>query len=128
MNTAPEISARRAAWIGWAWVNGSVLAGYVFGFGLLVLLFNTKPVFVDALGLWFLLLILLVLVAPWFLWSFQVTRWRLWAYRRVRDVNALKAEAMARSVIWPSGHLIEKTEFRTLKQKLELDRLERERV
>src|SRR5690606_14400059 len=45
INTAPEISARRAAWIGWAWVNGSVLVGYVVGFGLLVLLFNTKPVF-----------------------------------------------------------------------------------
>lgn len=109
-------------------MNGSVLAGYAVGFGLLALLFNTKPVFVDALGPWSLLLILLVLVAPWFAWSFQVTRWRLWAYRRVRDLNALKAEAIARSVIWPSGHFLEKTEFRTRKQKLELGRLERERV
>jgi hypothetical protein len=118
------MSARRAAWIGHAWVNGSVLGAYGLGAALLI----TQTWLFDRLGAWSLLLIIGVLVGPWLIWSVQVTRWRLWAYRRVADVDALKAEAIALSVIWPSGHLFERTEFRTRSQALELQRLEQRTV
>jgi ABC-type transport system involved in Fe-S cluster assembly fused permease/ATPase subunit len=119
-----KMSARLAAWIGHAWVNGSVLATYGLGAALLI----TQTWLFDLLGAWSLLLIIGVLVGPWLIWSVQVTHWRLWAYRRVADVDALKAEAIALSVIWPSGHLFERTEFRTRSQALELQRLEQQTV
>ncbi|MBW8302471.1 MAG: hypothetical protein K0M78_00700 [Brevundimonas sp.] len=119
-----KMSARRAAWIGHAWVNGSVLAAYGLGAALLI----TQAWLFDLLGAWSLLLIGVVLIGPWFIWSVQVTHWRLWAYRRVADVEALKAEAISLSVIWPNGHLFEKTEFRTRRQALELQRLEQRNV
>jgi len=119
--TTRKMSARRAAWIGLAWVNGSVLSAYLVGSVCLL----TQPWLFDLPGPWSLALIAGLLVGPWFIWSMQVTRWRLWAYRRVTDLDALKAEATSLSVIWPSGHLFEKTEFRTRDQALELQRLER---
>ena len=124
MANHPEISARQAAWVGFAWVNGSVLASYAVGFVFLTWLLSEKAR-VDLLGAWMLLLILIVLLGPWLIWSIQVTHWRLWAYPRVRDVNALKAEARALSVIWPDGHFFERSEFRTARQQLALQRLER---
>jgi 4-amino-4-deoxy-L-arabinose transferase-like glycosyltransferase len=123
-----KMTARRAAWIGLAWVNGSVLVAYGLGFAIVGWVFTTQKALLDKLGPWSLILIALALVAPWLIWSWQVTRWRLWAYRRVQDLEALKGEAIALSVIWPSGHLFEKTEFRTRTQKLELQRLERARL
>lgn len=119
-----EMTPRRAAWIGWVWVTGSVLAAYVVALGLLIWFLNTQAALVDQLGPWTLLLVACALVGPWLIWSIQVTRWRLWAYRQVRDLNALKAEAVALSVIWPSGHFFEKTEIRSRSQKLELERYE----
>ncbi|MFC5372827.1 hypothetical protein ACFPIF_09705 [Brevundimonas faecalis] len=120
-----KITPRRAAWIGLAWVNGSVLAAYGAAFTLLGWAFTTQESVIDRLGPWSLLLIVLALIAPWAIWSLQVTRWRLWAYRRVADLEALKIAAVSLSVIWPSGHLLEKTEFRTRSQALELERLDR---
>lgn len=119
-----QMTARCAAGIGLLWVNGSVLAAYVLGFAILAWVFSTQEILIERLGPWSLLLILPVLVAPWLIWSLQVTRWRLWAYRKVQDLEALRAEAVALSVIWPKGHLFEKTELRTRNQKLELERLE----
>lgn len=119
-----RLSARRAAWIGVMWVNGSVLAAYGLGFALLAWVIVSNPELLSRLGPWSLLFFLLALVWPWLIWSVQVTRWRLWAYPRVSDLDALKAQAVALGVIWPSGHWFEKTEWRTRNQALELERFE----
>ncbi len=118
------VSEQKAAWIGLAWVTGSVLAAYVVAFAVLAWGFTTQKALVDWLGPWSLLGVLFALLAPWLVWSFQVTRWRIWAYRRVSNIESLKVEAAALSVIWPSGHFFERTEFRSASQKRELERLE----
>ncbi len=51
-------------------------------------------------------------VLPWLVWSYLVPRWRLWAYARVDDIEALKEAAAEFSLIWPEGHIFERTEFR----------------
>lgn len=67
---------------------------------------------------------LLSIAAAWFAWSVQVPRWRIWAYRRVNDIEALKASAVSTGLIWPEGHFLQRTELRTAVQSLEMIRLE----
>ena len=62
----------------------------------------------------------------WIAWSWQVPKWRLWAYRRVDDIEALKLAAVGVGLIWPEGHIFERTELRSEEQVQELRRLERE--
>ena len=64
------------------------------------------------------------IAAAWLVWSIQVPRWRLWAYERVDDLAELKARAVAAQLIWPEGHLFEKTEIRTRRTREALRRLE----
>ena len=49
--------------------------------------------------------------AAWLVWSVLVPHWRYWAYRRVDDIEALKDEAVAWGLIWPEGHLFQRTEI-----------------
>lgn len=122
------MSTGRAILIGILWVNGAVLLGFVVPLAAVfggLSLWTSGPTSVwlglvaplAALGLSF--------VCGWLMWSSQITRWRLWAYRRVDDVDALKTAAVTASLIWPDGHVFERTEFRTRDQREELARLER---
>ena len=63
-------------------------------------------------------------VFSWLAWSSQITRWRVWAYRRVADIDALKSAAVSASLIWPEGHFFERTEFRSRDQIAEMSQLE----
>jgi hypothetical protein len=66
----------------------------------------------GAAGLkWFLPAFLLSFVGGWVVWSIQVPRWRLWAYERVEDIEALKRKAADNQLIWPEGHFFERTEI-----------------
>ena len=73
---------------------------------------------------WFLLVFVGGLAASWLIWSIQVPRWRLWAYRQVDDLDELKREAVTRQIIWPEGSLFEKTEIVSQKVRKEILRLE----
>jgi hypothetical protein len=64
----------------------------------------------------------------WLSWSILVPRWRLWAYRRVDNLSALKALAVQRSLIWPEGHIFERTEIRPRWLRGELAGLEASRA
>jgi len=119
-----------AVGVGFIWVNGVAMAGGSLPFAALALLLPNKTQFsiLDAMGIWAVILVPVVmggvfLVFSWLAWSSQITVWRLWAYRRVDDVAALKAAATG-SLIWPDGHLFERTEFRSRDQVEELYRLE----
>jgi hypothetical protein len=63
-------------------------------------------------------------VGSWLVWSVQVPRWRLWAYRRVKDIEQLKELAIERQYIWPDGSIFEKTEIMSRKVRDELRKLE----
>jgi hypothetical protein len=62
-------------------------------------------------------------LASWLTWAWLITRWRLWAYRRVSDIAALKRSAEG-TLIWPEGHVFERSEIRSSQQRKELARLE----
>lgn len=55
-------------------------------------------------------------LAGWIYWSFAITRWRIWAFTNVDDINELKSRAISSKLIWPDGHIFEKTEIRTKKE------------
>jgi len=89
-------------------------------FGLLRLIGAPSPVVVFvtlavAIGAW---------CGAWLLWSWLVVRWRLWAYRRVKDLDELKRLAVEAQVIWPEGHPFQRTELRSGAIREELARLE----
>ena len=65
----------------------------------------------------------LAIGSSWLAWAWAITHWRIWAYRRVDDIAALKASVRG-SLVWPEGHPFERTEIRSRDQALELDRLE----
>jgi len=60
----------------------------------------------------------------WLAWSILTPRWRVWAYQRVSDLNALKQDAVAARVIWPEGHIFERTELRPPRLRKQLQALE----
>ncbi|QDH72017.1 hypothetical protein [Brevundimonas sp. M20] len=62
--------------------------------------------------------------ASWLTWSFLVTRWRLWAYERVENLDELKAVAVEAKLIWPEGHARERTEIRSPSQKQRISEYE----
>lgn len=64
-------------------------------------------------------------VIAWLVWSFMITKWRIWAFENVRNVHELKKRAIQEKLIWNDGNIFEKTEIRTLEDKEELKKLEK---
>ena len=62
-------------------------------------------------------------VVAWLVWSFMITKWRIWAFENVRNVHELKQRAIQEKLIWNDGNIFEKTEIRTLEDKKELKKL-----
>lgn len=62
--------------------------------------------------------------ASWLTWSVLVTRWRIWAYERVEDLDELKAVGVTARLIWPEGDLRERSEIRTPAQRQRIRELE----
>lgn len=119
-----RLTAAKAVGRGLWTVNGSVMllmfgpAAAAFGLGALL----GHP---NVGGVAGLVLVPVGFLAAWAFWSVNVPRWRLWAYRRVEDLNELKAQAVASGLIWPDGHFFEKTEYRPKWLRDELAALER---
>ncbi|WP_041855873.1 hypothetical protein [Candidatus Korobacter versatilis] len=56
-----------------------------------------------------------VLLGPglaWVWWSWMVPRWRRWAATTGADMEEVEILAVNSGLIWPKGHVLEKTEFR----------------
>jgi len=115
LRTRKTLSIARALWTGMAWVNGPVLAliflptwtfGHLVDRGVISRDYN-----------WVGLVLMLVSIGvAWLWWSFSVVRWRLWAFERVVNIQALKNEAVSWGLTWPDGHRFGKTEFKTEEQ------------
>jgi hypothetical protein len=106
------LSVKQAIWRGLLVVNGPVMVlivGPLAGFSYLVDRHVVSrdynwvglPVFIAGL------------VLAWLRWSFSVPRWRIWAFERVRDIPALKREAVAVGLTWPDAHFFERTEIKS---------------
>ncbi len=68
---------------------------------------------------------LLGFVLAWLIWSFMITKWRIWAFENVRNVHELKKRAIQEKLIWNDGNILEKTEIRNTEDKRKLKELER---
>lgn len=64
-------------------------------------------------------------VLAWLIWSFMITKWRIWAFENVRNVHELKKRAIQEKLIWNDGNIFEKTEIRNSKDKSILKKLEK---
>ena len=109
-----RLSITSAVVVGTLWLNIPILplmfaplAGFLY----------VGPRYVSQPSTFFILtaipaLFFLGFVAAWCWWAYMAPRWRLWAWQRVDDVRGLRASAVRAGLIWPKGHLLEKTEFR----------------
>lgn len=61
-------------------------------------------------------------ILGWLVWSLFITKWRIWAFEKTdeRFHSILKNEAIKAKLIWPDGHIFEKTEIRTAEQKIKI--------
>ncbi|MEL4309083.1 hypothetical protein [Joostella sp. CR20] len=64
-------------------------------------------------------------VLAWLIWSFMITKWRIWAFENVRNVHELKKRAIQEKLIWNDGNIFEKTEIRNTEDKSKLKKLEK---
>jgi hypothetical protein len=76
------------------------------------------PIWIVAIGF------VLGFSLAWLWWSFMVTRWMLWAFPKVDNVQELRQAAVAASLIWPKGHFFEKTMIISAAQQAQLDQLD----
>jgi hypothetical protein len=90
--------------------------------------FGMKFKFIPSMGYegmkWFIPTFVTGFVGSWLVWSIQVPRWRLWAYRRVKNISHLKARAAESQLIWSDGSIFQKTEIMSRSVREELLRLE----
>ena len=64
-------------------------------------------------------------VLAWFIWSFMITKWRIWAFDNVRNVHELKKRAIREKLIWNEGSIFEKTEIRRSEDKIKLKKIDK---
>jgi hypothetical protein len=110
--TDGRMSARAAVWVGVILINGPV---FLLMIGPLFighwLLGRTEPVASLAL-------FVLGFALAWGWWSAGVTLWRGWAARRGVNPGELQYRAEKASLLWPRGHLFEKTEVGNVLKRL----------
>jgi len=120
---SPEQAVGRAFWM----VNLPVLivmfgpAGALFGIGSLL---DQTSELGAALKLGSFAALVVSWPFAWLAWSILTPRWRLWAYERVSDLDVLKQAAVEARVIWPEGHIFERTEIRPPSLRRQLQALE----
>lgn len=112
-DTSPRISVatalRRGFWMvkfpSMAVLIGPLVLGY-FGEDL-GLIPNKAP----ADWKWFGFIFAVAFFGGWLVWSIQVPRWRLWAYERVANIEALKVAAIESQLVWPDESIFTRTEI-----------------
>ena len=112
--------------VGTAWVNLPVLPIMFVPLSLFIF-FSGGALNRKASGTDLLLLLGLFVLGfglSWGWWSVMVPRWRLWAWARVEDTEDLRQRAVRSGLIWPEGHMFEKTELRTATTKQQIRDLE----
>lgn len=78
------------------------------------------------LGTWIIPFgLLLGFLSGWLAWSYFVNKWKIWAYKNVRNIHELERKAIEQKLIWKSGSWFEKTEFKNSLQKQDLKLLEK---
>lgn len=65
----------------------------------------------------------LSIVAGWLWWSFNIVKWRIWAFGNTKksDWYDLRERSIAQNLIWKEGSVFEKTEIRNQKEQQQID-------
>ncbi len=63
------------------------------------------------------------IIMAWVWWSWSLPKWRLWAVKKVDDIELLFNKAVEAQLMWPVGHFFQKTEINSDKQKKKLRRI-----
>ena len=115
-----KLTVHKAIEKGHRMVNYPLFPIMIIGFGITgYLSVVLENVWIFPIG--FVLTFLLM----WLWWSFQITKWRIWAFENCRNVHELKRRAINQKLIWPDGSRFEKTEIRTKNQKDKLKTIKR---
>ncbi len=119
-----KISVEKAVSKGQLWVNlpVSIVMISTFGIPLFLMPISTNTYFLGTVILFFLLTFILL---PWLTWSILITKWRIWAFSNVTNLNELHDEAIIGKLIWERGSIFEKTEIRNSKEKALIKEFER---
>jgi hypothetical protein len=62
-------------------------------------------------------------ILAWLIWSYMITKWRIWAFANVQNVHELKKRAIQEKLIWDDGNVFERTEIKSNNDKKELKKL-----
>jgi hypothetical protein len=96
------LTPQRAVWIGHLVVNLPVCAiistAAILGFSFGRLVWGYASLFLSALVAW-----------AW--WSFSIPRWRDWVKKKGANEEITQSIAVRTGLIWPKGHIFEKTEL-----------------
>lgn len=116
-----QISVNKAIQQGHFMVNVPVFIAFIGCPAFAFYLFKQQLIPGWGIGIAFLLGFAL----SWFIWSFMITKWRIWAFENVRNVHELKKRAIQEKLIWNDGNIFEKTEIRSYEDKIKLKKLEK---
>lgn len=115
-----EVSVNKAIRRGHIMVNLPSLSVFIGILLVSLYLYNNRLIPVWGMGIGFII----GFIASWAIWSFMITRWRIWAFNNVRNVHELKERAIEDKLIWSDGSIFEKTEIRSKEDIEELDKLD----
>ena len=104
-----EITVDKAISKGHLMVNGPVIIIMIGLPAISIYLNSTETIPSWGIGVG----IVLGFIGAWATWSFMITKWRIWAFKNVRNVHELKRRAIEEKLIWGDGSVFEKTEIRT---------------
>ena len=91
-------------------------------FGLLIYLIIKKiidsPVYIP-------LMLVVGITSGWLVWSYNVVKWKVWAFENVRNVHELRRKAIDQKLIWPDGNWFNKSEIWAYEQKRKWKHIEK---
>ena len=106
----------KAVRVGLLWVNGPLLL-FLLGPAAVFTRLASHPGFART-HLWLgAPVFVLGFALAWLWWSLSVPQWRLWAYKRVPDSAALKAEAVRVGLTWPDDSPFARTELKSTRHR-----------
>ena len=106
----------KAVRVGILWVNGPVLL-LLLGPAAVFTRLASHPGFAPT-HLWLgAPVFFLGFAFAWLWWSLSVPQWHLWAYKRVADIPALKAEAVRVGLTWPHDSPFIRTELKSTRHR-----------
>ncbi|NQX85574.1 MAG: hypothetical protein HRT67_06675 [Flavobacteriaceae bacterium] len=97
---------------------------FIIMFGTMGILFYFASI--KSIPFWFAPLSFIIgPILGWFYWSYSITKWRIWAFENVRNVNELKKKAIEQGFIWKDGSWFNKTEYKTENDKQKWNELKK---